>query len=181
LDASKPEIVRRMDRDAAARGRRRIARHAVRAALCLTIGSTVSCAANPGPGQSGYPYNLDGTYTGRVFFEGEPFDATFEVQTRGGGAVQGSFRVRQPMLIDGRLEGVLVDDLLRLRVDYGSPGGCDGWMEGVVTVSRGGATFEGPVTVRDCGEPIAGRLAFERSSGDPPDASGPARESAPCP
>ena len=153
----------------------------------------MACAANPAPGQSGYPFNLDGDYAGRVFFAGEPFDATIELDTRGGGAVTGSFRVRQPVLIDGRVEGVLVDDLFRIRVSYRSPGGCDGSMEGVLTVERGGATFEGPVTVRDCGEPIAGRLAFERVGRDQAPGAGPERgadpasnapsdvEVAPCP
>ena len=147
-----------------------------RAFLSLALAGATACAANPGPGQAGYAFNLDGTYTGRVFFAGEPFDATMELETRGGGAVRGTFRVRQPVLIDGNVEGMVVDDLFRARVRYRSPGGCDGSMEGVLTITPGGMTFEGPVTVRDCGEPIAGRLAFER--GPDGDTS---QESAPCP
>ena len=127
------------------------------------------CAGTPGPGQTGYPFNLDGSYTGRVFFAGDPFDATLDLDTSGDGAVQGTFRVSAPVSISGPVEGVIVDNLLRLTISYRSPGGCDGSMEGVLTIEPGGETVEGPVTVRDCGEPIAGRLGFRRRSGDPDD------------
>ena len=148
--------------------------------LGLALVAISACAANPGPGQAGYAFNLDGRYTGRVFFAGDPFDATIELDTVRGGAVSGTFEVRSPVLIDGRVEGVVLDDLFRVRVLYQSPGGCDGSMEGVLSIAEGGDTFEGPVTVRDCGEPIAGRLAFERATrSDTPEPW--SAEVAPCP
>jgi hypothetical protein len=143
-----------------------------RAGLVIVLTASAACAANPAPGQRGYPFNLDGTYTGRVFFAGDPFDATLELDTRGGGTVEGTFRIRQPVPIRGSVDGVIVDNLLRVSIAYGSPGGCAGFMEGVLNIERGGDVFEGPVTVRDCGEPIAGRLAFQRSGEGPAEGGG---------
>lgn len=140
-----------------------------RIALLAIIASAAvaGCAGTPGPGQAGYPFNLDGTYTGRVFFAGDPFDATLDLDTSGGGAVRGTFRVSAPVSISGPVEGVIVDNLLRLTISYRSPGGCDGSLEGVLTIERSGETVDGPITVRDCGEPIAGRLGFRRASDGP--------------
>jgi hypothetical protein len=126
-----------------------------------------ACAGTPGPGRAGYPFNLDGAYTGRVFFGGDPFDAFLELDTSSGGAVRGTFRVSEPVSISGLVEGVIVDDLLKLTISYRSPGGCDGSIDGVLTIESGGDTVEGPVTVRDCGEPIAGQLGFRRRAGLP--------------
>ena len=58
----------------------------------------------------------------------------------------------------------MIDELLRLTVTYrsASRGGCDGQIEGILTVEPGGGIVEGPVTVADCGERIAGRMSFRR-------------------
>jgi hypothetical protein len=136
----------------------------VRLLLPLVVGTALAgCAGGGRPGDVGYAFNVSGDYFGRVHLEGEPFDATVSLSTVRRGAVSGTFKVSVPVLIVGQVEGVIVDDLLRIRITYLSPGGCDGVIEGILTVTRGGSPVEGPVTIRDCGEPVAGRLALRRA------------------
>ena len=123
-----------------------------------------ACGGGPGPGDPGYPYNLVGVYTGRLTVEGEAFDAELDLSTSRGGRVRGTFRVRQPLEIDGRAEGTVIDDLLRLTVTYRSDGraDCDGRVEGILTVETGGGVIEGPVTIADCDDALSGRMSFRR-------------------
>ncbi|MEM7417664.1 MAG: hypothetical protein AAF389_19405 [Gemmatimonadota bacterium] len=116
----------------------------------------------PGPGDADYPYNVEGPYQGRFVFDGQPFDATLNVRIRSGGRVRGAFRVGAPVELDGAVDGVVIDDLLRLTVRYDTPRGCEASIEGVLTVERGGDVFEGPVTVDSCGVIAGGRMAFRR-------------------
>lgn len=126
------------------------------------------CAGTPGPGESGYAYNVDGTYTGRLTVQAEPFDATLELGTGRGGRVLGSFEVSAPLEIDGHVDGTLLDDLLRVALTYESDqedaGGrpCQSRIEGILTVERGGAVIDGPVTIEDCGDSLPGRMSFRR-------------------
>ena len=127
-----------------------------------------ACARTGAPGGSGYGYAVDGRYTGRMTVQGEPFDASLELRAGRGGRVQGSFHVRAPLELDGSVDGVVREDLLRLTVRYESDGSadpgraCDGVVEGVLTVSPGGAVLDGPVTITDCGDELAGRMSFRR-------------------
>ena len=123
-----------------------------------------ACGGGPGPGDPGYRYNVAGVYSGRLVVEGEAFDAELELSTSGGGRVRGTFRVRRPLEIDGRAEGTVIDDLLRLTVTYRSDGraDCDGRVEGILTVEPGGNVIEGPVTIADCNDALAGRMSFRR-------------------
>jgi len=93
----------------------------------------------------------------------QPFDATLQLRTTAGGRVRGGVRVAMPAEIDGRVEGTVIDDLLRVTVTYRDPSGCEGRIEGIITIERGGRTLDGPVTVTDCSGPIAGRMSFRRS------------------
>jgi len=128
----------------------------------LPLIALAACAAGPGPGEPSYPFNVVGTYVGRFIFSGQPFDATLQLRTGGGGRVRGGFRITDPVVIDGRAEGVIIDDLLRLTVSYRSEDGCDSRVEGILTIERGGSIIDGPVTVTDCGEPVAGTMSFRR-------------------
>ncbi|MDA0327993.1 MAG: hypothetical protein O2958_03110 [Gemmatimonadetes bacterium] len=125
---------------------------------------TVACASAPRPGDPGYPFNVVGSYTGRFLIDNQPFDANIQLRTTSGGRVSGAFRVVAPFEIEGQIDGVVADDLLRLTVRYRNPQGCDGRIEGILSVEEGGGTFEGPVTVTDCGSPTAGRMSFRRRS-----------------
>lgn len=115
-----------------------------------------------GPGTPGYPYNVEGAYVGSFVFDGQPFGATLRLSTSEGGRVGGAFRVGSPVEIDGPVTGVVIDDLLRITVEYTTAGRCDARIEGILTVERGGAAIEGPVTVADCDGPVAGRMEFVR-------------------
>ena len=128
----------------------------------LTLLALASCAGTPGPGDPGYAFNVGGSYSGRFAIDNQLFDATLQLRTRSGGRVRGGFRVVAPLTIDGRVEGVISGSLLRITITYSDPDGCDGRIEGILTVERGGGTVEGPVTVTDCGGPIAGRMSFRR-------------------
>jgi hypothetical protein len=100
-------------------------------------------------------------------FDGQPFDATMNLRTGARGRVTGAFRVAAPVELDGPVEGVVIDDLLRLTVSYRDPFGCASTLEGLLTVQSGGNQLEGPVTVEGCGESVAGRMAFRRADSGP--------------
>jgi hypothetical protein len=131
-------------------------------AMATWISVLSACASAPGPGDPGYGFNLEGRYEGRVHLDDQPFDALLSLTTEPDGRVRGTFRVRDGVALDGQVEGVIVDDLLRIRITYVSPGGCDGSMDGVLTIEPGGIALDGPVAVRDCTGPASGRLAFRR-------------------
>ena len=128
--------------------------------LALMLG--IAWARVPGPGDAGYAYNVSGSYSGRFMVDDQLFDATLSLRTAPGGRVAGTFRVVSPVVIDGRVRGIVLDDLLRLIVTYRNEDGCDGRIEGILDIVRGGGVIDGPVTVSDCGEPIAGRMSFRR-------------------
>lgn len=128
----------------------------------VALSSLEACATGRGPGTSGYPFNVDGAYEGSFLFDGQPFAATLRLRTSVGGHVEGAFRVAAPFDIDGPVTGSVRDDLLRITVEYTNPDGCDGRIEGILTVERGGGTIGGPVTVTDCGAPVSGRMDFRR-------------------
>lgn len=133
-------------------------------ALLLVAG----CAGGPGPGDAGYAYNVNGRYTGLLVADSEPFDATLDLSTGRGGRVRGSFTVPAPLEIEGGVEGIVIDDLLRVTLLYdaggdGSAADCPGRIEGVLTISPGGEAVNGPVTITDCVDRLVGRLSFRRS------------------
>jgi len=143
----------------------------VRATIVLGAVLIAACAGTPGPGEPGYAYDVTGAYTGRLTVEGEPFDATLELRTGRGGRVLGSFEVSAPLEIDGRVDGTLIDDLLRVRLTYESADAgsgsapCESRIEGILTVSGRGAVVDGPVTIDDCGDSLPGRMSFRRAPG----------------
>ncbi len=137
----------------------------VRGMLCLTTTIFLTaCATTPGPGAPGYAYNVSGPYTGRLMVEGQPFDATLELRTARGGRVSGTFRVRSPLEIDGRVDGVVIDDLLRVTITYRNNArvGCSGRIEGILTIDEGGGIVAGPVTISDCEDLLPGSMSFRR-------------------
>jgi hypothetical protein len=124
-----------------------------------------ACASAPGPGDAGYAYNVDGRYSGRLMVEAAPFDASFDLRTSPGGRVRGTFGVRAPLEIEGSIEGMVLDDLLRVTLTYEATGGrdCESRIEGILTISPGGQVVDGPVTITDCGDALPGRMSFRRS------------------
>lgn len=135
------------------------------AALVILVGA---CAAVQGPGASGYTQDVDGTYVGSLVVDAETFEATVDLHGAGGRRVEGAFAVRAPLEIEGDVEGVVIDDLLRITLTYDSGAGggrrCDSRIEGILTISQGGRTIEGPLAITDCGEAVAGTMSMRRSS-----------------
>jgi len=123
-----------------------------------------ACGGAPRPGQPGYAYNVRGVYAGRLQVESESFAAELELSTALGGAVRGTFRVRQPLEIDGRVEGAVIENLVRLTVTHRTADrpACVSRIEGILTVEPGGGVIDGPATISDCGDPLAGRMSFRR-------------------
>ena len=133
-------------------------------ALFLAL-SLTACAGTPGPGDSGYPFNVEGSYRGAISVDGQGFSGTMQLRTEAGGMVSGSFEITQPVGITGRIEGMLVGDQLTLAMRYANnpATGCTGGAaEGTVTVDEGGSMIRGRLTVNDCGASLAAQMNFRR-------------------
>ena len=133
----------------------------------LFIGAAlvVGCAGTPGPGDAGYPYNVDGDYSGSLMVSGLTFTGTMQISTQPGGAVTGTFSLNRPVQINGTIDGTLTGDQLTVGIKYGSnpATGCSGGtVEGALTISEHGASISGPVTVADCGEMLDATINFSR-------------------
>ena len=136
----------------------------------IVVLAAMACASGSGPGSAGYPYNVRGSYVGRLVIEDRPFDARLQLRTEPGGRVAGSLRVVSPVEIDGSVRGRVIDDLLRITVAYTGTGGCDGRLEGILDIGTGGSRIDGPVTIFDCGDPVGARLTLSLSPGARPGA-----------
>jgi hypothetical protein len=125
-----------------------------------------ACGGPPAPGDSGYPYNVEGPYSGTLSVDGEGFAIEADFFTEGGGIVSGVLRATQPMQISAVIEGTLVGDQLALEITYNNNpvSGCSGSMIGTATVSAGGGTISGPMTVTDCADVLSGNLRLTRGS-----------------
>ena len=55
-----------------------------------------ACAGNPAPGESGYRFNLQGSYDGALSVQGMAYTGTAELSTAPGGAVTGEIRLESP-------------------------------------------------------------------------------------
>ncbi len=131
----------------------------------ITLTTLAACGGTPGPGDSGYAYNVDGTYSGAVTVEGQAFSGSVDLTTTPGGVVTGTFTVTQPIQMSGDVEGTLMNDRLTVRMTYvDNPlTGCSaGSMTGTLTVTEGGAGLSGPVTVDDCGQTLGASVSYTR-------------------
>jgi hypothetical protein len=133
---------------------------------CLICSATflAACAANPKPGEPGYPYNLDGPYQVEVVVDGTPYRGMMELTTAPGGSVNGSFMVTAPVHVDGTVEGAIVADTLDFRMPYAiQENGCVGVVTGRGGVTQGGGAFSGPVALDDsCGGAMNGTITIQR-------------------
>ena len=105
---------------------------------------------------------VGGYYAGSLLVDGRAFGAAMNLRGGGPNRVRGVFSTSSPVRIEGEVAGAVVDGLLRVVVEYRTPDGCDGRIEGILDVDRDGAALEGPVTVSDCHEPVAARLVLRR-------------------
>ena len=123
-----------------------------------------ACATNPGPGEAGYPFNLTGAYEGEIVVDGMPFGVGMELQTRAGGALEGSYEVIEPVNMSGSVTGSIVADSVTFTLDYMNPmDGCGGILDGTGTVEEGGDAFSGRARVNDsCGGYLSGTFALRK-------------------
>lgn len=133
----------------------------------LTAGlffALAACAGTPGPGESGYPFNMSGSYSGEVVVEGQAFAMTFDVRTEAEGVIQGTYEVTSPVSMSGDVTGTLVADTATIRLDYMNPmDGCGGTFEARGPVEEGGEAFSGRARVNDsCGGLLSGTVRLRR-------------------
>jgi hypothetical protein len=123
-----------------------------------------ACAANPQPGEPGYPYNLSGSYRVEVLVDGAPYRGMMELSTAPGGVVNGSFMVTEPVHVAGTVEGAIVADTLDFRMPYEiQENGCAGVVSGRGGVAEGGGAFSSPVVLDDsCGGEMSGTISIQR-------------------
>ena len=126
----------------------------------------VACAGTPGPGDSGYPYNVDGAYTGSITVNNVPFSGSLEVEIGDGGAVQGNFTVTQPVAMAVRVAGTVVGNEFTVEMNYDNnpASGCTtaGTVTGTLVIVEGGAELSGPVTITECGQTLTATLQLAR-------------------
>lgn len=129
--------------------------------LALTL---VACANNPGPGESGYPYNLTGTYQAVFVVQGEDSRGTMELSTDRGGVVNGSFLITDPPGVgSGTVEGRIVADTIDFQMPYERNGDCNGVIRGRSRIAPGGASFGGEIGIDDsCDGELSGTLEIRR-------------------
>jgi hypothetical protein len=130
----------------------------------LAILIVAGCAGNPGPGESGYPFNLTGRYQAEFLVEGTPYRGTMDLTTAPGGAVSGSFEVTDPAQVVGTVEGTLVADTLEFQIPYEIlQNGCAGVVRGRGAVAEGGTGLGGAIELDDaCDGQMSGTLTLTR-------------------
>jgi hypothetical protein len=136
-------------------------------APCLVIlaaSSLAACAANPKPGEPGYPYNLSGPYQAEFIVDGTPYRGTMNLSTAPGGAVSGSFMVIDPAHVNGTVEGVVVADTVDFQMPYEIlENGCSGVVYGRSGITEGGSAFGGAIRLDDsCGGEMTGTATIQR-------------------
>jgi hypothetical protein len=139
------------------------------AAGCAVLVAAGCASAPPPPPDPGLgPIALtDGTYLGHLEIDDRRFDATLRLTRATAPNWGGSLTVVSPVEIEGDVQAVAWDSIVRIRVSYTGADGCEGRIEGILDVGREGAVdkLDGPVTVHDCVSPVAGRMTFRREPG----------------
>lgn len=132
----------------------------------LLLLAVAACAPTPPPGAgtdggvAGNP--VVGAYTGSLVADGQTFSANLRLRAAAPGRSTGILRVSPPVELEGDVTAVVMDDVMRIDVAYTSADGCEGRIVGILDVGRDGSVLEGPVTLTDCGEPVAGQILLRR-------------------
>lgn len=145
------------------------ARRTLLLALALLAGA---CASAPRPGDAGYPYNVDGTYRGRLTVDGAEFEAVVRMRTAADGTVSGSLAGASVApgedglsgTLEGDFSGTVQGDSLVWRSSWVVvSSGCSGVFRGRGPVARGGASVEGEVRMAgSCVESGRGSFSLDR-------------------
>jgi hypothetical protein len=115
----------------------------------LTVAALAACSGNPMPGDSGYPYNMTGTYETSIGAMGTVYVGPAEITTSPGGFVYGTLELTGPETVVGVLEGSVAGDTLTFDSHYERGGGCTGVLSGVGTIAEGGESASGDAVVDD--------------------------------
>lgn len=123
----------------------------MRAAATLLSVSLLSgaCAGNPAPGESGYPYNLNGTYETTFEAQGTSYTGTMAVTTATGGVVTGSVLLTSPTEVKGDISGTVADSTFEFSSTYTRDGGCAGLLTGKGGVESNGVASSGTIEIAD--------------------------------
>lgn len=137
----------------------------MRTLLSLTLLLTIGCAANPRPGDAGYPYNLEGPYGSIFSLQGTTYEGSARLQTLPDGTVEGEFTVTTPLTMQGRITGTVSADHLAISGSYRQERGCEGTVTGTGTIDDGGGVAQGALRVEDtCGGVLEGTFRFTREA-----------------
>lgn len=113
-----------------------------------TMALLAACSGNPQPGDSGYAYNVTGDYELTVVIDGMTYAGMAALSTMKGGQVSGSVDFTSPETITGALIGTVVGDSLEFSSAY-ERGACVGVLTGQGTITEGGESAAGAVSVDD--------------------------------
>lgn len=131
--------------------------------VALSVG-LAACAGNPEPGEPGYAFNLNGEYSAEfVADDGQVYSGTMQLETAVGGAVTGVMALRDPVTVDGELEGLIVGAELTMTVPYSIvENGCSGVASGSGVIVEGGGSVTGSVEIDDecSGAPFSAEFTF---------------------
>lgn len=126
------------------------------------------CAGNPAPGESGYKYNLNGTYETVFEAQGTNYTGTMSVTTAPGGVVTGAVLLTSPAEVIGDVTGTVVDSTFTFESDYVRDGGCGGTLIGTGAILSGGTGSSGTVEIADdcMGGMMEGSFELARPAND---------------
>lgn len=135
----------------------------VHRALPILVLAALACAANPRPGEPGYPYNVSGTYQASFDVGGDAYTGTLEATTGPGGAVSGSFRVVGEVTASASFTGTVVGDSLSWSGGYTlAEVDCPGTITSEGVVAEGGASLSGDLFVVGCDQTYEGSYTATR-------------------
>lgn len=115
-------------------------------------GLVAGCAGNPGPGEKGYSWNLNGEYDAVFLVQGMPYSGTVTLATAPGGTVTGDLRFDSPVEVTGSFDGSVRDSTVLFESLYERDMGCTGTVIGEGVVLPQGTGASGTIEVADgCG------------------------------
>ena len=115
----------------------------------FTVATVAACSSNPMPGESGYPYNMTGTYETSIGALGTVYGGPATITTSPGGFVYGTLELEGPETVVGSIEGSIAGDTLSFDSHYQRGGGCTGVLSGKGTIAEGGESASGDAVVDD--------------------------------
>lgn len=143
-----------------------------RSLVFALVGLLAACATAAGPGDPGYPYNLEGTYGGNLTVADAEYEAVIRMETASDGTISGGFAAAPLNAIaddrsgsmQGDFSGTITGDSLVWRTSWVVPStGCSGVLRGRGPVARGGGEVEGELRMAgSCVESAGGTFRLSR-------------------